>query len=415
MNSHRPPRTAIVGFVVSVAMLLACLAWQALARPCLISNDAINYVDVARNIAAGRGITQSTLGYNSGRFPAEGDWPVPCRAQAPGFPIAVAGLILLGLDGARAATLTHVLGLAAAWVGVFLLVNELFGLAAGLAATAALLLVATMPGLAFHAWSESLAIALALFSTWAEVRHLVRRRVAGGAGPGGWLLPTAGALAGAAMATRYAFFVAGLIGAAALWDRRQPRASMRDMLRYGLAVLPFPLLVLAHSLWSGPAGILTAPPSTTSFAENLARVASVLSGARLAGAYAPAAWVVEALAVALLAFLLARRARRAGTPVGALFRGPRALLPTWAAGYATTTALLASWIFFEFGVRLLAPSLVFLALWGAALVVYALAASPRHVALAGTVLALVLAGRVAASPAAGLDPRPRGAAERDPG
>ena len=64
-------------FLLAVVVYLILFGLNSLGRLRRFSPDSMNYVDVARNIAAGRGIVQSTLGFNQPHWDPKGTIPTP--------------------------------------------------------------------------------------------------------------------------------------------------------------------------------------------------------------------------------------------------------------------------------------------------------------------------------------------------
>jgi hypothetical protein len=79
------------------------------------SPDSMNYVNVARNIAEGNGITQPTLGFNQPRINPDDDIPAPLIAQPPLYPLLISWGTRIGVS----ATLVSASGVALIFVLVF--------------------------------------------------------------------------------------------------------------------------------------------------------------------------------------------------------------------------------------------------------------------------------------------------------
>src|SRR5262245_28217477 len=103
----------------------------------------MNYVNVARNLARGRGLTQDAIGYGGAVAPLDRGERDPIGTHPPLYPIAIAGVSLCGIPAADAALAIPVASLAAVlWLGSSL-AARLFGPAAK--PLSLLLLIASYP------------------------------------------------------------------------------------------------------------------------------------------------------------------------------------------------------------------------------------------------------------------------------
>jgi len=91
-ESHQVKFELISRWVVIIGILfyLGLFGYNSLTRTRNFSEDSMNYIDVARNIERGSGITQSTLGFNQPRFLSDSEFPVPLTAQPPIYPLFIA-------------------------------------------------------------------------------------------------------------------------------------------------------------------------------------------------------------------------------------------------------------------------------------------------------------------------------------
>src|ERR1700753_1246332 len=60
--------------------------------------DTMNFIDVARHIAGGQGVTQSALGMNQPHFDVDDPIPTPLTHQPPLYPLMVAAVSQTGLS-----------------------------------------------------------------------------------------------------------------------------------------------------------------------------------------------------------------------------------------------------------------------------------------------------------------------------
>ena len=100
--------------LLALAALAYCglFAANSLIRVRTFTADSMNYVDVARRVAGGDGLVQSTGGFNQ-PFYLSGDLDLPAAftAQPPGYPLVIAFLARLGVETADAALVVSALGL----------------------------------------------------------------------------------------------------------------------------------------------------------------------------------------------------------------------------------------------------------------------------------------------------------------
>ena len=433
----------IVLTLVGVAYA-ATFAANSLERVRAFTADSMNYVDVARRVAAGDGLVQSTGGFNQ-PFYLSGDLDLPSAftAQPPGYPLAIASLSGLGVEAADAALVVSALACAAVLLLVYLLGRRIGGGVGGAAALGAALLFGPLTHLGRAALSECLAVAVVLLFFLLLDRHLKRPPAAGGLGfaagggptkppatgerraspvrgrpPGrstGALRPSTpqarraalcalalGLLAGAAFGVRYSLWPLPPVGLAALWfagaARRAPARLLRLAAFAAGAFLPM-ASVLGRNLAVDGRLLPAAMPAATTLPENLGRaVAAVLGGWR---STALGNWPDAALFVVALALLGALAVRAASVPdgprIGIASRLPL-LIGLWAVLYLAAVVWRATLANFDpIGVRLALPATVpLIPVFGglvAAAVAGAAAAARKRLARRGAVRAPLLAGR----------------------
>ena len=223
----RRPVTATVVLALVAGACCGLFAANSLIRVRTFTADSMNYVDVARRVAAGDGLVQSTGGFNQ-PFYLSGDLDLPSAftAQPPGYPLAIAFVSGFGVDAGDAALVVSALAYAAILLLVFLLGRRIGGCAGGAITLGAALLYVPLTHLGRAALSECLAVAGVLLFFLLLDRHLelapdeTPGESARGGGPS-WrvLLPlfTLGLLAGASFSVRYALWPLPILGLAALW------------------------------------------------------------------------------------------------------------------------------------------------------------------------------------------------------
>ncbi len=211
----------------STLLALAALAYgglftaNSLVRVRTFSADSMNYVDVARRIAAGDGLVQSTGGFNQPFYLSGGlDLPSAFTAQPPGYPLAIAFVSRFGIEAPDAALVVSALAYAAILALVYLLGQRIGGARAGVVALGGALVFVPLTHLGRSALSECLAVALVLLFFLLLDRRLARpprRAVLSALG--------VGLVAGTAFSVRYALWPLPLVGVAALWLDGAARSS----------------------------------------------------------------------------------------------------------------------------------------------------------------------------------------------
>jgi hypothetical protein len=207
----------------------------------------MNYVDVARNIAAGRGITQSTLGFNQAHFPIDDEIPTPLTTQPPLYPLVLAAFTYAGLDAADAALIVAACAYGLVLLVAYLLTSKPYGRDVALLSIALLLVYAPLVTVARAALSETLAMLFLLLGFLFLARGSADTR-----GRVGVAL-AAGLFFGLAFVTRYAMAPSLVVGLLALaysayrrGDRWQAAASQQVCLVAGFTIPAIP--VLAHNI-----------------------------------------------------------------------------------------------------------------------------------------------------------------------
>src|SRR5262245_4331149 len=313
---------ALRAILVLILALAALQAHLSLTRSRRFSPDSMNYVNVARNLLAGRGLSQDTLGFNQGDFTTQLAFPEPFTVQGPLFPILIAALGLLGISAADAALLVPALAYPAIlWAG-FLLARRAWGERAALLAL--LLLVSSEPLrlIGGAAWAEAPGILLLLLS----LLLLLRDRAF-----------AAGLLGGLAFAERYPLLIGLPLGAAGLLVSRDgARGAAR---RAGVFALGFLLVagpVLARNLtltgrWSGA----VRNPAESGPLDHIASAAEILFGQYLLARGGAASSAQAALLALSIALAVARLpASRLGALRDLLLSGRRFILTTFPAVYS---------------------------------------------------------------------------------
>ena len=335
--------------IIAALVLGLLLVVESAIRPRLAALDAYQYADVALNFAAGRGLTQSVLGYNAPRFPADGDWPVPFTSQPPLYPLLGALGVRLGAPPVAALAALAAAALVAGWFAAAWLARLIAGEQAATLTLLGLAACASSMQLSPRIWSEPLGIAASLAALAAIVCARRKRPLARAAA---WAL-AAGLLAGAAFGTRYALAPLAAIGVLWLAFGRPVASRAATALAFasGWTAIAAPVMARNRALSGGWLGEARNPSAET--------VSDVLSGAfaRTFGRLpAPA---LAALALALLALVVTlARDRALRERAWTVLAAEDGIVPAWIALYAGGVMLLRSRVQFDaVGFRLLAPAL----------------------------------------------------------
>ncbi|MCU0223787.1 MAG: glycosyltransferase family 39 protein [Acidobacteria bacterium] len=370
--------------IAALAVLAGVLAFGVIARPCLASNDSYNYVDVARNAALGRGLSQSALGYNEPHFPVDGNWPAPFTSQSTLYPLAIAALIRLGIEPVRAGLLVPLLALVAIWAIAWQLACDLWNRETGAVAVGLLTVPVALPGSEGRAWSEPLALALALLALVFQIRAARRLQ------DGEKLALAAGIAAGAAFATRYIFALCWLVGLAgwAAHGRRGRAGSIAFTVGFAFVASP----VLLRN-WNLTGSLLGAGHNNSEL--SVGGVLGQMAGTLTSG---PGGALLALAALGVVALLLVALRHRVGSWRAAVRLVPGAegwLVALWAVTYIASLVVLRSLIYFDpIGLRLLGPSLAVVSLLAAALATHALVLPRRTWLTAAAAITLLVAGVV---------------------
>ena len=207
------------------AIYLGLFVFNTATRTGRFSPDSMNYVNVARNIAEGNGITQPTLGFNQPRIRPDDDIPAPLIAHPPLYPLLISWVSRIGISAPVSALLVSASGVALIFVLVFRLAAALYDEKVAFTSMGVLLFYGPLRYIAGFAWSDPVAIALMLFC----LLLLVRESAAG------TFVFTASLMAGLAFATRYAFFPLLPVGAAFVVIGSPSARRLKNVCLYGFA------------------------------------------------------------------------------------------------------------------------------------------------------------------------------------
>lgn len=335
-----------------LGLVYVCLlSFNSLTRTRSFTEDSMNYVDVARHILAREGISQTTLGFNQPDLPWDGSRPSPMIAQAPLFPVMIAGVAAVGVSCEEAALLLPVLSLAAVLMLAWFVTRILYDERAALIGVFLLLVYHPLALTGGFAWSEATAMVFVLLTFLLLV---------GGSGGRGvpWRAAAAGVAAGVAFSLRYALLplVPLVVLVFAIDAVAHRRGVLRILLCLGAAAVPLGL-VMGRSVWLAGSCVPPGRPSGIGWVENAAAAARALAGTYL-GMLGETIEMSLLLAVLCgVAVLLWRRGSLRATVVDVLFAGRRWPLTAWFVLYIAFVVFQRSRVHFDpLGPRLLAPA-----------------------------------------------------------
>jgi hypothetical protein len=347
--------------------------------------DTMNFIDVARHIAGGQGVTQATLGFDQPHFNVDDPIPTPLTHQPPLYPLMIASVSQTGLSLADSALLIAVVSYALALVAAYRAVLLLFGRTEALGAVLLLASYAPLRDFSASAFSDPPGIALLLTAFWVLAHYSNRpRKRAHLALLGGWI-------AASAVATRYA--LAPALAIAGLFVFIRATSRLRDSILFMVGPGVIGILLVWRNLTILQGSVM---PHFLHLHTGL--VANFLDAlGTLAGDYAD--WGSRPLRIALLAMvilialLLARhRGQLAATLHSVSWKGSgSAFLVTFGLTYCAFLIVLRSHSSIDpIGPRYMLPGAVTFLLLFAVFVVRATGINLGRLAIAGSVIGLGL-------------------------
>ena len=341
---------------VAAVMYFTLIGFNSVTRTGRFSPDSMNYVNVSRNIAAGKGITQPTVGFNQPRFRLDEKPPSAFTAQAPLYPILIALVSYTGLRPEYGALLLS----SVAYALVFLLVHHvaaaLYNDTVALTAVSVLLLDERLRSIADFAWTDGLGIGFVLLALWLLASP--RRDP--------WILLCAGLAAGLAFATRYAHLPLLGAGGVFLLIASQPwRCKLTHAALYvGGGAIPAGL-VWARNLLVGGAAM----PSFLS--DNSPAAVNAMSVFRAFfedyyGVSSPFPFVLLGALLVAISFSPAARQRLGPNLQEIVWSRRRSILLLWLAAFLGFLIVGRSYSHFDIDARVVAPAgVVMIVLWSA--------------------------------------------------
>jgi hypothetical protein len=278
-------------FILCFSVYLLLFWYASLYKHHQFSPDSMNYVDVANNIVAKRGIVQSTLGFNDPRFLGDEKIPSPMVGQPPMYPILIALVSYFGVWVDNAALTISSAGYGLVLFGVYLLIRRLYYDQVAVISMAALVVYYPLYYVAGYAWSETLGLAFVVFSLWLLLIAEDQ------AGRSGHIILLAGLLAGLAFATRYLFVSIVFVGIILLTKRENRYIGYNVVLYLGGFATVACLLIFRNVIVSQTLVGHVRNPSNVNVLDNVLAAGKVLVGGYLDP-------VVPAVLQALLCFIV---------------------------------------------------------------------------------------------------------------
>jgi hypothetical protein len=383
---HREPaatlqRAAHWTCAAAIALYLVTVGFNSLARTRLLTPDSMNYIDVARNILAGRGLVQSTVGFNQPHFSVEAPSSAPLSAQPPLYPLLIAALGLFGIDPLNAAPLISIVAYSLVILLGYTLARELFDEDVALLSGFCLVFYFPMRITGRNAWSDALNAAIMLVALWLLVRR--PRTIL--------TCATAGVAAGLSFATRYAMAPLFCVGALFLFLQPGRKERLRSLIPFSLAFAAVTSLVLVRNLRVLRALSPPANPSQDNLATNAATALRALFGAWMFEDSANYQMLLAGLAVLGLGLILLRQHRLRPVCHYVCLVGQRYLLILWAAAYIGSLIYQRTRTHFdEIDARLVLPAGVALIIPTAAVLLQVFPPLRPAIVYIGTALILVL-------------------------
>ena len=349
--------------------------------------DTMNFIDVARHIASGQGVTQSTLGMNQPHFDVDDPIPTPLTHQPPLYPLVIAAVSQTGLSITDSALLISVVSYAFALLAGYRAVLLLFGEAEALAALLLLALYAPLRNFSDSAFSDLPGTAILLSAFWVLARYArepeKRARLAFLAG---WVTAVG-------VGTRYALAPLVAIGALFVFIRATNRIRDSILFMVGPGVVGVLLVWRNLTILHGSVMPHYLHSRTGYFSNCLDALRT------LVGDYAN--WGSQSLRIAILAVVVAsalwvaqRRGQLAATLHSVSWKGAgSALLVLFGAVYSAFLIVQRARTYIDpIGPRYMLPGAISFLLLFAVFLVRATGINRTRLAVAGSVIAVGLIG-----------------------
>jgi hypothetical protein len=234
----------VVFFGLAVLVYLGALAINVLRYEGRFSPDSVVYLDTARNLLAGNGLS-STLAPLDTAIRDDVALPMPMTTWGPLYPLLIASLSKLGVDITAAALIVPIIFLAVTLAGAFLALHRFYDLPTALLGVAFLVQFHPLRMVSANAWSETAALAFMMLFFWLAAEREWSS----------WRAVCAGVAAGLALAARYAMLPLFPIGAVAcLSGRKDKRPQPLAGFCVGFLLIAGPIIARNGLLAGTPLG-----------------------------------------------------------------------------------------------------------------------------------------------------------------
>ena len=263
--------------IFGITIYISLFLYNSLTRSRQFSPDSMNYVDVARNIASGKGIVQSTLGFNQTfLFQWNSQIPTPFISQPPLYPLLIALLSHAGLTYADAALVLPAIAYGIVLLSAYILARDLYSEQAALLSICVLIIYAPLYLISKFAWTESIGIVFLLLSFLLLVKSCHTMSIV----VSSTYSFCAGLATGLAFSTRYALLPLLLLGIVFIAKEHHTiRWKLQTLLPYMVGSSLLIALVLGHNLLSTGQIMPVSLPSNIDLFTNFKHAARALLGA----------------------------------------------------------------------------------------------------------------------------------------
>jgi 4-amino-4-deoxy-L-arabinose transferase-like glycosyltransferase len=388
-----PPRSAHWLLAMAILVYLVLFGYNLLTRTYDFSDsDTMNFIDIARNIITGRGITQSTLWINQPHFAANDQIPTPQTSQPPLYPILIAPFCYFGLPCPEAALLISVISYGLVLLAAYRLSLELYDERVALLSIVFLLLYISFNRVYKTAFADPVGVVFVVVSLWLFIQTC--RSAANQI----WIPVVTGLTTGLAFATRYALLPLFLLGIVFIFIESKQKLRTLGLYIVGFT-MPASFILVRNLIVIG--AIMPSPnPSNVGFKSNvLAAFQAVFE--QYLGTYIFEPIVqVHLIAFWLLALgILLIRQRRLHVTMQAVFIKKGAwLLTCWSWGYLVFLVYQRTYTHFDqINDRLVIPAVITMVLLLAALTVKSIEFKTKYLYLLTLLFVFLMIGRVVRS------------------
>lgn len=324
--------------------------------------DTMNFVDIARNIATGRGITQSALGFNQKSFSVYDQIPMPLTTQPPLFPLSIVFFSWFGLPFAEGALLISIISYGLILLVAYRISLNVYDGRTALLSVGFLLLYDPLRKLSSVAYSEPLGMLLLLTSLWMLIEiHRSRANHL-------WIPAVAGLASGLTFATRYALLPLFPLGV--LFFLLESRRKLRDVSLYVIGFVVPAGLVLARNIFVSGAVMPTRSTSIVGFKSNVLQTIEVISKGYTSLLKPDVQAILLIISLLALGVLLVVQRKMSAVIQSVYIKKGGYLLTLWVLGYLAFLIFTKTRVYLDpIDSRFIAPAGIVLVMLFAALIV----------------------------------------------